>query len=180
MTRKFGFGGDIGTICQMAYVVRDIHQAIDWWIERTGVGPWFVLPSFGGPDHVYRGETCKSSSAIAMSFAGSTNIELIQPLDDHPSVYKETIDRVGYGFHHFGVAREDIEDEVARRVARGETLVQRAPVPTGGSVAFFEGGPGAPGFVELIPATAGMDAGFTAFWEQTQDWNGRDPIRPFL
>ena len=180
MPKRMKFGGEIGTICQMAYVVEDLDAAIDWWIKKTGVGPWFVLPSFGGEGHVYRGAPCTSNVAIAMSFAGSTNIELIQPLDNNPSVYKETIDKTGYGFHHFGVARDDIEDEVERRIARGEVMLQRAPVPTGGSVAFFEGGEGAPGFVELIPATAGMDEGFTRFWEQTQDWDGSDPKRSFL
>lgn len=180
MPKRMKFGGEIGTICQMAYVVENLDKAIDWWIEKTGVGPWFVLPSFGGEGHVYRGAPCTSNVAIAMSFAGSMNIELLQPLDNEPSVYKETIDRVGYGFHHFGIARDDIEEEVARRIARGEVLAHRAPVPTGGSVAYFEGGEGAPGFVELIPATSGMDDGFTRFWEQTQDWDGKDPRRPFI
>ena len=86
----------------------------------------------------------------------------------------------GYGFHHFGIAQEDIEDEVARRIARGEVLAHRAQVPTGGKVAYFEGGEGAPGFVELIPVTSGMEAGFHRFWEATQDWDGKDPVRSFL
>ncbi len=181
MSKRLGFGGQSGEICQMAYVVQDIHEAIDWWIRKTGVGPWFLLPSFGAPDHIYRGRPNTANVAIAMSFAGSMNIELLQPLDDEPSVYKETVDKVGYGFHHFGVAidGDEIEAEVERRIAKGEVLAHRAPVPTGGRVAYFEGGAGAPGFVELIPATAGMDAGFTAFWQQTRDWDGKDPIRPF-
>jgi hypothetical protein len=179
MTKTMRFGGEVGTICQMAYVVEDIHAAIDWWITKAGVGPWFLLPSFGGEGHVFRGKPCTSNVSIAMSFAGSMNIELLQPLDNEPSVYKETIDSIGYGFHHFGIACDDIEAEVERRVARGEVLAHRAPVPTGGKVAYFEGGAGAPGFVELIPATAGMDEGFTHFWEQTRDWDGKDPIRPF-
>lgn len=186
MARTMGFGGRSGEICQMAYVVKDIDEAIAWWIEKMGVGPWFVLDSFGGEGHVFRGQPCTSYVKIAMSFAGSMNIELLQCLDDEPSVYKETVDKVGYGFHHFGLAidGDEIEDEVKRRVAKGEVLAHRAPVPTGGSVAYFEGGAMkdgsvAPGFVELIPATDGMDAGFTAFWEQTRNWDGKDPIRPF-
>ena len=182
MIGKMGFGGEAGTICQMAYVVEDMDKAIDWWIRKVGVGPWFFLPSFGGEGHFFRGAPCTSNVAIAMSFAGSMNIELLQPLDDNPSVYKETIDRVGYGFHHFGLAidGDEIEAEVERRIARGEVLAHRAPVPTGGSVAYFEGGAGAPGFVELIPATTGMDEGFTRFWQATRNWDGKDPVRPFL
>jgi hypothetical protein len=181
-----GFGGQTGEICQMAYTVKDIRQSINWWIEKMGVGPWFLLDSFGGEGHVFRGAPCTSYVSIAMSFAGSMNIELLQPLDLEPSVYKETIDRVGYGFHHFGLAidGDEIEAEVERRIAAGQVLAHRAPVPTGGKVAYFEGGMSeagviAPGFVELIPATDGMDHGFTAFWEATRGWDGKDPIRPF-
>jgi hypothetical protein len=180
MPKKLSYGAEVGTICQMAYVVEDIHQAIAWWIEKMGVGPWFLLDSFGSPEHIYRGKPNTANVTIAMSFAGSMNIELLQPLDNEPSVYRETIDKVGYGFHHFGVAQEDIEEEVARRIARGEVLAHRAQVPTGGKVAYFEGGEGAPGFVELIPVTPGMEAGFHRFWEATQDWDGKDPVRSFL
>lgn len=180
MPKKLSYGAEVGTICQMAYVVEDIHQAMAWWIEKMGVGPWFLLDSFGSPEHIYRGKPNTANVSIAMSFAGSMNIELLMPLDNEMSVYRETIDKVGYGFHHFGVAQEDIEEEVERRIARGEVLAHRAQVPTGGKVAYFEGGEGAPGFVELIPVTPGMEAGFHRFWEATQDWDGKDPVRSFL
>jgi hypothetical protein len=40
-------------------------------------------------------------------------------------------------------------------------------------------GAGAPGFVELIPATPGMDEMFTRYWRASVDWKGEEPIRPF-
>ena len=36
-----------------------------------------------------------------------------------------------------------------------------------------------PGFVELIPATPGMDEMFTRYWRASVDWDGAQPIRPF-
>ena len=48
-----------------------------------------------------------------MGFAGRMQIELLQPLDEEPSVYKELLDRSGPGFHHLGVASEDIDADVA-------------------------------------------------------------------
>lgn len=54
-----------------------------------------------------------------------------------------------------------------------------APVPSGGTVLYLEDGTFDPGFVELIPATAGMDEMLTRFWRASLDWNGADPIRPF-
>ena len=174
-----GFGQGVGQIIQMAYVVEDIDAAIKWWLRDTRTGPWFLLDSFLGDDHVYRGEKSRADVKIAMAFAGHMQIELIQPKDDHPSVYRETVQARGFGFHHVGIASEDVDADIGRYEARGYKLAFRASVPTGGAVAYLDGGPALPGFVELIPATPAMDAGFTAFWRASLDWNGEDPVRPF-
>lgn len=174
-----GFGARVGQTIQTAYVVRDIHQAIDWWVDEARVGPWFLLGHFLAPDHVYRGAPATADVAIAMAFAGSMCIELIQPLDDNPSVYKDLIDRRGYGFHHIGVAVSDVDGEIPLYEARGYTVAYRAPVPTGGSVAYLDDGRHDPGMLELIPATSGMDEAFTRFYAAAQDWDGSDRVRPF-
>ena len=174
-----GFGQKVGQIIQMAYVVEDIRAAIDWWVRDTRTGPWFLLDSFIGPDHVYRGHRSTADVSIAMAFAGHMQIELIQPLDDNPSVYRETIEARGYGFHHVGIATADVEAGIRTYEARGYTLAFTAGVPTGGSVAYLDGGPAHPGFVELIPATPGLDAGFTSYWQASVDWDGYEPVRPF-
>lgn len=177
---EFGFGQKIGEIVQIAYVVENMEEAIAWWVENTGAGPFFLLESFTGDDQVYRGGPAKADVRIAMGYSGHTQIELIQPKDSHPSVYKETIDARGYGFHHLGYASADVEADIETYRARGFELAFYAPVPTGGAVAYMDGGASQPGFVELIPATSGMDAGFTRFWEASLNWDGKDPIRPFM
>jgi len=175
-----GFGGRVGGVIQMAYAVTDIRREIDWWVNDAKVGPWFLLDHFWASDQVYRGAPAKADVTIAMSFAGNQCIELIQPLDDHPSVYAEIIARRGSGFHHVGLAVGDVEAEIPKYEARGYKVAFRANVPTGGAVAYLDDGTNEPGFLELIPATAGMDAAFTRFWQAAQDWDGTDPIRPFI
>jgi len=69
--------------------------------------------------------------SIAMAFAGHMQIELIQPKDNHPSVYKEIVDRRGYGFHHVGIAVEDADAECAAYERRNYTAAYWAPVPSG-------------------------------------------------
>jgi Glyoxalase/Bleomycin resistance protein/Dioxygenase superfamily len=174
-----GFGQKIGQIMQMAYIVEDIHAAIDWWVRDARTGPWFLLDSFIGEDHVYRGAKSTADVKIAMAFAGHMQIELIQPKDGNPSVYRETAQARGYGFHHVGIACADVDAEIPLYEARGYTLAFRAGVPTGGAVAYMDGGVANPGFIELIPATPGCDAAFTAFWKASIDWDGSEPIRPF-
>jgi Glyoxalase/Bleomycin resistance protein/Dioxygenase superfamily len=174
-----GFGQSVGGIIQMAYVVEDIRASIAWWIEDAKTGPWFLLDSFMGPDQIYRGAASTADVRIAMAFAGHMCIELIQPKDANPSVYKEVVDARGYGFHHVGLCVADVDAEIPSYEARGYTLAFRARVPTGGAVAYMAGGAANPGFLELIPATQGMDEVFTKFWRASLDWDGRDPIRPF-
>ena len=177
--RTFGFGQQSGQIMQMAYTVKDIRAAIDWWIRDANVGPWFLLESFTGPEQRYRGEPTQADVALAMSFAGHMNIELIQPKDDRPSVYRETIQTRGYGFHHMAMAVEDVEAERARYHMRGYHTAFSTPVPSGGSVYFMGDGPGAPCFIELIPATDSTDEMFTRYWKASLGWDGSDPIRKF-
>src|SRR6266851_3176541 len=103
------FGQPSNGIMQMAYIVKDIRQAMHEWTGKLNVGPWFLLEHFTGDRPIYRGRESKADVAIAMSFAGHMNIELIQPNDSNPSVYKELIDTHGYGFHHWGVASADLD-----------------------------------------------------------------------
>lgn len=182
MDMALGFGQRIGGVVQTAFVVADIHAAISHFQRDCGAGPFFLLDHFLGEGQIYRGQVSEADVAIAMGFAGHMQIELIQPLDDHPSVYRETIEARGYGFHHFGIAFTDVDAALPDYLDRGHTLAFRAPVPTGGSVAYLQSAdPAAPGFLELIPATEGMNALFTAQWQAARDWDGKtDPVRPFL
>jgi hypothetical protein len=175
----FGFGQRTGQIVQTAYVVRRMREAIDWWIQDGKAGPFFLLDSFTGADQRYRGQPTTADVSIAMGFAGHMMIELIQPKDEQPSVYKEIIDQRGYGFHHIGIAFENVEAERRAYEARGYHVAFAAPVPSGGTVYYMGEGAGAPGFVELIPATPGMDEMFTRYWQASVAWNGNEPIRPF-
>jgi len=175
---EFAFGGPRGGIIQTAFVVEDIRESILSWVRDCHVGPWFLLDHFTGDHPVYRGAASRADVAIAMAFAGHMLIELIQPNDTNPSVYRETIDARGYGFHHLGRASADIEADIAALERRGYALAFRAGVPTGGDVAYMEK-PGNSGFLELITATGAMEEAFTRFWQASIDWDGSDPVRPF-
>jgi hypothetical protein len=118
---------------------------------------------------------------LAMGFTGHMMIELIQRLDDNPSVYRETIEKRGFGYHHVGIAFADVDTASRDYQVRGYHEAYRAAVPTGGEVVYLDNGSGAAeGFIELLPVTSAMDATFTRFWEASRNWDGSDPIRPFM
>jgi len=115
-----------------------------------------------------------------MSFAGHMNIELIQPNDAHPSVYREWIEKRGYGFHHWGRATANFDRDLAHYQAQGHDLVFLAGVPSGGSVAYMDTTAQLPGYVELIELGAGFAAIFGKFYRASIGWDGADPVRSFI
>ena len=178
--KELGFGQPMGTVAQTAFIVPDLRQAIDHWTTNMGAGPFFVLPNLLAPGQTYRGLPSTADVTLAMGFAGHMMIELIQPLDGNPSVYRETIQLRGHGYHHVGIACEDVDTASADYQARGYHEAYRAAVPTGGEVVYLDDGEGAAkGFIELLPVNPAMDATFTRFWEASRDWDGKDPARPF-
>ncbi len=44
-----------GTISQIGFVVRDIHESMRFWTQKNGVGPWFWSENVELGDFVYRG-----------------------------------------------------------------------------------------------------------------------------
>jgi glyoxalase/bleomycin resistance protein/dioxygenase superfamily protein len=174
-----GFGQPIGGIMQIAYVVPDIQAAMARWTADLGVGPWFLLDRFTGDDPIYRGEPCLAGVALAMGFSGHMQYELIEPTDDHPSVYKEHIDAKGYGFHHYGLASVDYAIDKARYLAAGYELAFECGVPTGGTVGYLDTNGVLPGYLEVIEVGDVMDEVFTRFWQASIGWDGADPVRPF-
>jgi len=180
MKELLGYGQPLGGVAQTAFIVPDLAAAIHHWTANLGAGPFFVLPHLLGPGQTYRGAESRADVTLAMGFSGHMQIELIQPLDLNPSVYRETIEARGFGFHHLGLAFADVEAAAAEYALRGYHEAYRAAVPTGGEVVYLDDGSGAEaGFVELLPVTPGMDETFTRFWQASLDWDGADPIRPF-
>jgi hypothetical protein len=169
---------ELGVI-QMAYVVADIEESMARFSRDLRVGPWFLLDRFSGDDPEYRGSSSEAAVTLAMAFSGHMQIELLQPLDDHPSVYRETIDDHGYGFHHWGVGSRDFDGDVERYAAQGHELAFRAGVPTGGSIGFVDTKGALPGFIEVIELGEVMEEVFTRYYAASLGWDGSDPVRPF-
>ncbi len=178
MSDKFGFGQPKGSVVQFAYVVSDLGAEMQNWSDQLDVGPWFLAEGFSGLDPVYRGKPSSAAFDIALTFAGHIQLELIQPKDDQPSVFKEVIEDRGYGFHHFGRAVTNFEEEVAKLVESGSELIftDKAP-PAGNRIAYLSKNKGRPGMIELIEADDGFDQMFTAMFEACRDWDGSEPIR---
>jgi len=176
---SFGFGQPHNGVIQMAYIVEDISSAMHSWAEQMNVGPWFLIDHFTGLNAKYRGGPTDADISLAMGYAGHMQIELIQPNDNKPSVYKEVFEARGWGFHHFGIPSFNFDADVAKYEAKGYELAFIAGVPTGGSVAYMDTHGELPGMLELIEVGPTMDEMFTKFYRASIDWDRSNPVRVF-
>jgi hypothetical protein len=174
------FGQPDDGIIQMAYVVEDIHAAMNHWVRKLKVGPWFLLPHFSGEEPQYRGQPSRAEVSLAMSFAGHMNVELIQPNNDAPSVYREVLEKRGPSFHHFGIATANFDTDLERHRAAGHELAFYLRVPSGGRVAYMDTTRELPGFLELIELGGAFEPVFNTFYRASIGWDGKDPVRSFI
>ena len=169
--------GDTGQVAQLGFVVDDITAAMDHWVRALDVGPFFYLPDPPVRDLRHRGAPTAARMAVALSYSGPMQVELIQPLDDEPSPYREFRMAHGSGLHHVARFTTDFDTALAAAEARGHRRVFEGRGMTETQrFCYFEpdtdGGP----MSELVEAT-----GFQAFFDLVRDeaatWDGSEPVR---
>ena len=111
----------LGPIAQLGYVVDDVSAAMEHWIGALDVGPFFYLPSPPLNDLRYRGEPTEARIAVAITYSGDLQVELIQALDDHPSPYRDFRADHGSGLHHVAHFTGDFDAAMAAYRALGRT-----------------------------------------------------------
>lgn len=177
MIPELAFGQPVGSIIQYAYTVADMDAATARYTSTFGAGPWFLQGPFVPEKARYRGEPSTASLTLALTFAGRVQIELIQQHDEHPSVYRETIERQGYGFHHWGVATKDFDRDAERFSSLGYALAFADERPGGRRIAYFDTTRDLPGMVELIETTPASEQRLLTMYEASRDWDGLEARR---
>jgi hypothetical protein len=167
-----------GRLMQTAFTTADIRVTMREMTASLGIGPWFLRERGVFRNQLYRGESVSTALAIAMGYAGDMQFELIQQLDDSPSVYREAVERGGHGLHHFGVAATDYDAALAHYRSIGFTLVYSAEVANGARVGYFDTHGTLPAMVEAIELLPATEAMFDRFRAAARGWDGSDPVRP--
>ena len=165
------------TVHQFAYVVKDLDQALKYWVEELKVGPFYVYEHCPLDNQIYRGNTGKAADVtLALGYSGDAQIELIVQHNDAPSVYKEWIDVGKEGLHHFGIMPVDYHAARQHYIDIGhepafECTIGDAPL------VYFD--------------TLDVIGHYTEFWDNSpvykdlfkmlcdahKNWDGKDPVR---
>jgi hypothetical protein len=164
------------TVIQTAYVVNDIEAAMARWTTAFGVGPFFYNPDVRVTDPQYRGVRTEVRFAGALAQAGSVQVELIQPLGDGPSCYRDLYPAGRQGPHHVAVFAADYDAEVARyrRLGYAEAF-------SGSNrdmrFAYFDTSADLGVMVEVLEDVPWVRAAFAMVKAAGDSWDGTDPVR---
>lgn len=167
-----------GTVMQVAHVVRDLDRAMAHWTRTFGAGPFYVA-DFKLDGQMYRGKPAPFDATIAIGYLGGTNIELVHSNNADPSVFNEVLLTRGEGLHHYWLATEDLEAEMAAYAAAGCPTIAYSEVPGFCDSAMIDTSATLGCFVELQILTPRV-------WEILEEmqathagWDGSDPVRPY-
>ena len=168
-----------GPIMQNGFVVEDLDAAIDHWVRVMNVGPFFVLEHIPFVDTFFRGEPLDIDLNVAIAYSGEIQIELIEQLNDAPSIYTEFAKSGRYGLQHMGVMTDSVADHLARLEPLGIRPVQHGATAAGAKFAYVDTDV-TPGFmIELIESNEMMTGAFRMIYEASKHWDGKERTRSF-
>ncbi|MGI9328821.1 MAG: VOC family protein [Pseudomonadales bacterium] len=175
-TLEFDAMPALGTIRQIAYVVDDMQQALDYWLDVMKAGPFYLFEHAKMDSQVYRGGASNVDVSLAVGNTGDVQIELIYCENDEPSVYREFLDAKRVGVHHVGLMPENYAQTYGRYVALGFEPAFECNIG-GTNLVYFDTVQKLGHFTELWDNSEAFKNFLTMVKAAAQNWNGDDPIR---
>ena len=96
-----------GPVMQLGFVVPDLELAMQHWLQKVGLGPFFMIENVQLRRSAYRGTPADIDMSVALAQWGEVQVELIQQFNDTPSIYTEFPGRKLGGLQHVGVMTHD-------------------------------------------------------------------------
>lgn len=170
-----------GATRQLGNIVTNIDEAIAYWTQTMGAGPFFVVREIRFENFRYRGEVSPSPLVtLAFGQSGPLQIELIEQHDDKPSGYLDFLNSGREGSQHLAYWFDDTgayDATYAILVAEGLSVRQESVGP-GPRFAYFSRGDGLYPEIELAEALLPSQNGwFDAIAQASIGWDGTDPVR---
>ncbi|MCE5342604.1 MAG: VOC family protein [Eubacteriales bacterium] len=120
-------------VTQIGILTNDINRSKEAWERFFGLPPQPVSTSDGYEKTaaVYDGQPLHGRIYQVCFNLQNIEVELIQPVDDTPSYWKDCLDQNGPGVHHFSFAVKDMDGCVKQLGELGLTLRQQGEFPNG-------------------------------------------------
>jgi hypothetical protein len=165
-----------GPVMQNAFVVDDLDATLDHWVNKMGVGPFYVFDHIQFKEAFFRGKPAAIDMTAAIGYWGDVQIEFIKQHDDEPSIYREFRSKGLRGMQHMGVITADMDEHLGRLAKLGITPVQWGSMPTGMRFAYVDSDfhPGA--MIELIEPVPAITDFFQMMKDAAAGWDGSNAI----
>jgi len=165
-----------GEIRQVAYLVKDIGQAMHHWTEVLGIGPFFLVEKITAHGSTYRGQPSSPQLSIAMSQSGPVQIELIQQHNDAPSQFLDYVNAGFEGQHHIAFWTRQFDADMARYLNEGFEVLSSANIaPNRNAFLTARGHDGT--LIEISEISGTKGAYFEKIAQIAAAWDGSKPIR---
>ena len=158
---------DFGPITQLGYLTDKLDKTAEAW-TKLGVGPFTKMSGVSMPATM-DGETVEIKIDLGLAYQGDVQIELIQPLCDSASPYRENKRAGIWGAHHTQFTVEDLDAAIAHCEAAGMDMA--CEITSGGGRYIYMRG--AAGWVELVAPNAGLQMFFDMIKKSCADWDGQ-------
>jgi hypothetical protein len=166
-----------GSINQIGYVVRDIHASMDRWVQH-GVGPWFNIENVVTDYFRYRGEDSAMTMSVALANSGDLQLELIQPINDAPSMYRDFLESGREGAQHIAYWTTDYQGLYDRALGAGYTVGQEGCIGgEQGRFAYLDTEFDQGTVIEISDISGPKGQMFAYVRDVAANWDGSDPIR---
>ncbi|THF72615.1 VOC family protein [Cohnella fermenti] len=125
-------------ITQIGLLVNDIERTSQTYADFFGIEKpaWFWTDTPDKAQTEYRGSPSEARAKLAFFDMGSLQLELIEP-DQHPSTWRESLDRNGEGFHHIAFVIKGMKEKIAVLEGAGMALLQKGEYE-GGRYAYMD------------------------------------------
>ncbi len=158
-----------GPISQLGYLTDDIEATARTWTDTSGIGPWTLME--GVIMHaVMDGEPSDIEIDVALVYKGDIQIELIKPLNNAPSPYREYANAGIWGLHHVQFETDDMDTSIEQ--ARHVGLESVCQIEQGGGSYTYLKGTGV--WFELIQAGPELLKFYQMIKAKCDHWDGKE------
>jgi len=167
------FNSDLfGPISQLGYLTDNIEATARMWTDTSGIGPWTLMRDVV-MNATMDGVPSDIKIDVALAYKGDIQIELIKPLSDSNSPYRDN-QRAGiWGLHHVQFMTNDMALTIDQAQAAG--LEASCLIDQGGGKYTYLKGPGI--WFELMEASEELLGLFQMIKSSSEGWDGQELFR---
>lgn len=173
------FNDDIlGPVRQWGYLVRDLDEAMDCWINQLGVGPWWGYRNVSAVAEI-DGKQSNIVMSVGLAYHQGMQIELIHQTNTAPSPYRYFYERGqdAQVLQQIAYMVPNVETAISQCQQRGMHEVGRI-LPSPDTAYVYMSSPAMAGLaIELMPFDQGFLDEYQRCAKEAEQWDGTDPYR---